>query len=209
MRFQQTKAKPKNLDVKSLIPNPQSLTQKNPTMPDRKVNFGVIGAGGIARRRTIPGHAQGQELPPGGRDGPGRPRGRGRGVQRSAGLSSARPTLLADPEVEAVYIASPANCHARQIELAADAGKHILCEKPLTLNLAEAREAVAVCRRRRRVPAGRLHDEVPRGARQDQAIDRRGPARQDRLSAGPVVVLVSENRGRVAAGPEERRRRRR
>ena len=56
--------------------------------------------------------------------------------------------MLADPEVEAVYIASPASCHARQIEQAAAAGKHILCEKPLTLNLEEARRAVAVCRQR-------------------------------------------------------------
>ena len=37
--------------------------------------------------------------------------------------------LLADPEVEAVYIASPANCHARQIKLAAAAGKHVLWRK--------------------------------------------------------------------------------
>jgi predicted dehydrogenase len=57
--------------------------------------------------------------------------------------------LLADPEVEAVYIASPVCCHARQIRLAAAAGKRILCEKPLTLNLREGRAAVDTCRKHR------------------------------------------------------------
>ncbi len=147
MRFHQTKAKPKNLDVKSLIPNPQSLTQKNPTMPDRKVNFGVIGAGGIARRRTIPGMLNAKNCRIVAVMDPIDPEGFAaefkvpRAYRREA-------KLLADSEVEAVYIASPANCHARQIELAAAAGKHILCEKPLTLTLAEARRAAAVCRRR-------------------------------------------------------------
>jgi predicted dehydrogenase len=55
--------------------------------------------------------------------------------------------LLADPEVEAVYIASPVHCHRRQIELAAAAGKHVLCEKPLTMNLSEGRKAVAACQK--------------------------------------------------------------
>ncbi len=117
-------------------------------MASRKVNFGVIGAGGIAYRRTIPGMLKTKNcrvvavmdtvdpervaaefsIP--------------RAYRREA-------DLLADPEVEAVYIASPVSCHARQIELAAEAGKHVLCEKPLTLNLPQARQAVALCRRRR------------------------------------------------------------
>ena len=54
--------------------------------------------------------------------------------------------LLADPEVDAVYIASPVWLHAAQARMAADAGKHILLEKPLALNVREAEEIVAHCR---------------------------------------------------------------
>ncbi|HEY8899731.1 MAG TPA: Gfo/Idh/MocA family oxidoreductase [Chthoniobacterales bacterium] len=54
--------------------------------------------------------------------------------------------LLDDPEVEAVYISPPHPLHAEWAIAAARAGKHVLCEKPLTMNLAEA-EAVAAAAR--------------------------------------------------------------
>ncbi|MBN1256649.1 MAG: Gfo/Idh/MocA family oxidoreductase, partial [Planctomycetes bacterium] len=55
--------------------------------------------------------------------------------------------LLKDPDVDAVYIASPVNVHLKQIKMAAAAGKHILCEKPLTMSLKQAKEAIAVCKK--------------------------------------------------------------
>jgi len=55
--------------------------------------------------------------------------------------------LLADPEVEAVYISTPHPQHAEWVEKAAEAGKHILCEKPLGLNQAEAVAMVGAARR--------------------------------------------------------------
>ena len=55
--------------------------------------------------------------------------------------------LVADPEVEVVYVATPHALHLENARLAFEAGKHVLCEKPLTLNAAEAEEMVALARR--------------------------------------------------------------
>lgn len=56
--------------------------------------------------------------------------------------------LLDDPAVTAVYIATPHPQHLEWIIRAAEAGKHVLCEKPLSLNRAEAMVAAQVCRER-------------------------------------------------------------
>lgn len=45
--------------------------------------------------------------------------------------------LIEDPEVEAVYVATPVHLHAEQAVAAAEAGKHVLCEKPMALTVAE------------------------------------------------------------------------
>lgn len=54
--------------------------------------------------------------------------------------------LLADPTVEAIYITTPHPAHAEWAIRAAQAGKHILCEKPATMNLVEARRVASAVR---------------------------------------------------------------
>jgi len=65
------------------------------------------------------------------------------GIQRSYGSYEA---LLADPEIDAVYIPLPNHLHASWIKAAADAGKHILCEKPFAMDATEAEEAIRYAR---------------------------------------------------------------
>jgi predicted dehydrogenase len=56
--------------------------------------------------------------------------------------------LLADPKIDFVYCPLPNHLHLEYIKKAADAGKPILCEKPLGLNAGEAAEAVEYCKKK-------------------------------------------------------------
>lgn len=54
--------------------------------------------------------------------------------------------MLADEEIDAVYIATPVHLHSAQTIAAAEAGKHVLCEKPMAMNVRESDEMIAACR---------------------------------------------------------------
>ncbi len=111
-----------------------------------KVKWGVIGAGGIADRRTIPGmllaknaelvavHEINMEL--------------AEKLRAKDGAKRAYDNvddLLADPEIDAVYIASPITFHKEQALKAAKAKKHILIEKPVAFSVEDGYEVKKAC----------------------------------------------------------------
>jgi predicted dehydrogenase len=112
-----------------------------------RIKWGVLGSGGIARRRTIPegivasDHAELRMV----YDVNAKLNSE---VARQFGaVAVASLDDLCCSDVEAVYIASPAHCHLAQVLTAAEAGKHVLCEKPLGMTVAEAEQMIAACRR--------------------------------------------------------------
>jgi len=109
------------------------------------VKWGVIGACGIAQRRTIPEGiipAKNAELIA------------IMDVNKNAVKEVAKKygvkyytdegSILKDDEIEVVYIATPTYLHHQQVLMAAKMGKHILCEKPMALNLREAQEMINI-----------------------------------------------------------------
>ncbi|MCY2964399.1 MAG: Gfo/Idh/MocA family oxidoreductase [Planctomycetota bacterium] len=113
----------------------------------RAIRFGILGCGRITRRGLVPGIT-------------------GSPAAELTALASLRPGVAAelakecgaakaydsydavidDPEIDAVYIPSTGESHCEWTLKAAKAGKHVLCEKSLALNVAEAERMVAGCR---------------------------------------------------------------
>ena len=111
----------------------------------RKVKWGVLGAAKIAVNRVIPGMLLGElcEVTAiASRDS-----ARAEDAAQQLGIQKAYGSyeeLLADEEVEAVYNPLPNHLHVPWSVKAAEAGKHVLCEKPLSLTVAEARTLLEV-----------------------------------------------------------------
>ena len=81
--------------------------------------------------------------------------------------------LIARDDIDAVDICTPNNSHAEIAIAAAEAGKMILCEKPLALNPAEGEEMVAGGREGRRRQHGLVQLSPRAGGDAGQAVDRR------------------------------------
>jgi predicted dehydrogenase len=98
-------------------------------------------------------------------------------IERSYGSLEA---MLENKEIEALLIATPDKFHAQAVGLAARAGKDILCEKPLALNLTEAHAALdAVAKAGRRLQVGFMRRYDPAYA-----------AAMKRIEAGEIGVPV-------------------
>ena len=114
--------------------------------PSASTSWGIAGTGRIAREvgaviRAQPGHVVAAV---GSRD-----LGRAQEVASLLGAPHAHASyaaLVADPTVEAVYVATPHVGHAEVVEAALRAGKAVLCEKPMTAALSETERLVALAR---------------------------------------------------------------
>ena len=111
------------------------------------VKWGIIGCGGIAKRRMIPAASEmnmSEFVAVMDADCAVTDE-----VAKVSGAKAyySESDLLADPDVQAVYIATPVFLHHQQALKAAAAGKHILVEKPLALDVEQAEEMVAACRK--------------------------------------------------------------
>jgi len=119
-----------------------------------KVKWGVLGVASIATRKVIPGMQKGQWSEVAGfasRDLERATRAAGElGIAKAYGSYG---ELLADPEIEAIYNPLPNHLHVPWSIRAAEAGKHVLCEKPIALDAGETRELMRV-RDRKKVKIG-------------------------------------------------------
>ncbi len=117
-------------------------------MTDRRLRWGVLSTASIARNKWIPGvrrsPAQRSDVVAiASRDGTA-----GRRAADELAIPRAHDSyeaLLADPDVDAVYIPLPNHLHVEWTLAAARAGKHVLCEKPLALTSADAQRMVEAC----------------------------------------------------------------
>ncbi len=111
-----------------------------------KIKWGVIGCGGIAARRTIPEFKKmvsNAELVSVMDINP--QRAKEVAAQFGVPHSCATEAELLAQDVQAVYIATPPNVHCRQTVQAAQAGKHVLCEKPIAISVDEVDQMEAAC----------------------------------------------------------------
>src|SRR4249919_423257 len=112
-----------------------------------KLAWGLIGCGDIARKRIAPALRDLENC-----DFVGVSRARVDLAESFAAEFGARKVyrawtdLVIDDSIQAVYIATPVEVHAAQTIAAAEAGKHVLCEKPMAMNVAECDRMIAAAR---------------------------------------------------------------
>lgn len=118
-----------------------------PSVPQRKIAWGILGTAKIAREKVIPALQAAEHcavIAIASRElAQAQATASRLGIPKAYGSYEA---LLADPEVEAVYNPLPNHLHVPWSIRALAAGKHVLCEKPIGLNAAEAETLLAAAR---------------------------------------------------------------
>ena len=110
------------------------------------LRWGILSTADIGRKKVIPGLFKADRcevVAIGSRDA-----AQARTVADEMGIPTAHGSyeaLLADPDVDAVYVPLPNHLHAEWTLAAARAGKHVLCEKPLAMTAADAERMVEAC----------------------------------------------------------------
>jgi predicted dehydrogenase len=126
----------------SAIASPQEEGSKD---MNKKVRWGVLGVAKIGVKKVVPAMQRGkwsQVIAIASRElKKAQEAASGLGIPKAYGSYE---ELLADPEVEAVYNPLPNHLHVHWSVKAAEAGKHVLCEKPIGLTAEEAKQLVAV-----------------------------------------------------------------
>jgi len=111
----------------------------------RKLRWGVLSTAAIGLKKVIPAMQSGQYTHVGAiasrNLATARAAADGLGIETAYGSYEA---LLADPDVDAIYNPLPNQMHVPWTIKAAEAGKHVLCEKPLSMTVAEAKTLLAV-----------------------------------------------------------------
>ncbi|MGA2784634.1 MAG: Gfo/Idh/MocA family oxidoreductase [Candidatus Bathyarchaeia archaeon] len=117
-------------------------------MTDRKIRWGVLGTANIGRAHVIPAIQQsnnGELVAVASRD---QQRARDFVTQYGIPVSyGSYEALLTADDIDAIYIPLPNSLHREWTIKAAEAGKHILCEKPMAMNVAECTEMENAARR--------------------------------------------------------------
>ena len=113
-----------------------------------RLRWGILSTANIARTKVVPGMQKAERcdvVAVGSRDvADARAFAHELGLPRAHGSYEA---LLADPDVDAVYIPLPNHLHLEWTIAAARAGKHVLCEKPLAMTASDAATMVDACER--------------------------------------------------------------
>lgn len=113
---------------------------------ERQIKWGVIGSGGIARRRTIPeGISKAKNAKLISVYDINQDANNAVAKEYNAVASKSIKDLL-DTGIDAVYVASPVNLHLEHTIVSAKAGKHVFSEKPLGLTVEEAEKMIGTCK---------------------------------------------------------------